>query len=125
MNILTDEEIGKLSASCIGPSWCYDLVRKVEAAVMSKLAEQTGDPCLWTTRAMIGTSTMQDENYPVPLYTEAQLIAAQQRTADACAKAVAAEHLEEPAQTDGDAAYEAAIDHAIAAIRNGEWREYL
>lgn len=58
------------------------------------------------------------------LYTEAQYLAAQQRTAEACAKAVAAEHLEEPAQTTDDAAYDMAIEHAIAAIRNN-WREYL
>lgn len=45
MQILTDEEIGKLSASCNGSSWCYDLVRKVEVLVGGRVAEACVKVC--------------------------------------------------------------------------------
>lgn len=49
----------------------------------------------------------------VPLYTETQLLAAQQRTAEACAKVC------------DEIAAAAGIGAGFAeAIRNGEWREY-
>lgn len=58
-------------------------------------------------------SFMDEARIGDKLYTETQLLAAQQRTAEACAKLLNDNlgHL-----TRGD---------ALVAIRNGEWREYL
>lgn len=38
--ILTEQEIAKISESCTGADWAYQLVRKTEAAVLEKLKAQ-------------------------------------------------------------------------------------
>lgn len=57
-----------------------------------------------------------DSDYPVALYTKAQLLAAQQRTADACAKVCDS--------IDAAASSNPPVLCAMT-IRNGYWREYL
>lgn len=120
MNILTDEEI--IFIENITASRSYNNhARAIEAAVLSKLAEQAGEPVAWEwvnpekgMRISHQEPPEYEEVYQISkLYTEAQLIAAQQRTAEACAKLLNDNlgHL-----TRGD---------ALVAIRNGEWREYL
>lgn len=60
-------------------------------------------------------------NEVAKLYTETKLLAAQQRTAEACAKAV-----ERLIGGDGLCADDGVWIHDCAeAIRNGDWREYL
>ena len=118
--ILTDEEIGKLSESCSGPSWCYDLVRKAEALIVAKLAAQDVEPVgyivsikdepelgHWFSEGPADAEGMSCQK----LYTEAQLIAIQQRTAEACAKLA-----QQFGTTTGGIVF--------TSIRSGAWREF-
>lgn len=123
MNILTDEEMKQIHADTFGKG-VQSFARAIEAAIMAKLEEQAGEPVLWMDEygviwpRGIDGSTLKYK----PLYTESQLIAAHQRTAEACAKAVSAEYLTDPHDaTDG--AYNLALDHAIGGMKR--WREYL
>lgn len=128
MNILTDEEKKALyDRSYLQPYYWLDgkeFANMIEAAILSKLAEQAGEPVAVVCRLMnceVLDSTGLKNNWKdlphgTKLYTEAQLIAAQQKAAEACAKVCEkrSDTLREPACL-GDA----------TAIRNGEWREYL
>lgn len=137
MNILTDEEIAELKNQHFvmdryGEVFEFNkFARAIESAVLSKLAEQAGEPVAYMYEYSYDLNGDKQGNWPVemhthvsfsrtkpncvssPLYTEAQLIAAQQRTAEACAKLLKDNlgHLPR-----GD---------ALVAIRNGEWRGYL
>jgi hypothetical protein len=141
MRILTDEEItateesaGKsyrrhqssIRGQMVTPQddyqWHY--ARAIEAAVLSKLAEQDMEPKYWVCRGElyeVQQFRLFPDNTPCPgqekLYTEAQLLAAQQRTAEACAKVCdqQAKELECPERA----------TYCAEEIRNGEWREYL
>lgn len=95
---------------------------------LSKLAEQDAEPVAFAFKhSLLGVlydfSETEHSNGMVRLYTETQLLAAQQRTAEACAKVCEAVRAE-----DGDGqhrAWYAGIDMCIDAIRNGDWREHL
>lgn len=133
MNILTDEEMKQIHADTFGKG-VQSFARAIEAAVLSKLAEQAIEPTgYWYSDdpavcAYPGSGYFPGEVPPndainiVPLFSEVSLAAAQQRTAEACAKAVSAEYLTDPHDaTDG--AYNLALDHAIGGMKR--WREYL
>lgn len=123
MNILTDEEI----ESCSNFSHNrYQFAREIEAAVLKKLAAQAGEPVGYffqheDTGQMMSVDVQQvewgfEKNNPRlincgKLYTEAQLIAAQQKAAEACAKLVIAMR------------FFGASSVADAIRKN--WREYL
>lgn len=66
-----------------------------------------------------------DGSAAFPVYAEApkDTAAIEQRVAEACRKAVLSERLEGPTDSDGDIAYEHAIDDASKAIN--KWREFL
>lgn len=122
--ILTDGEIEELCFSELDNRE-LSFARAIEAAVLSKLAEQAGEPAGKVTRRAFGYVLWATERPELgtKLYTETQLIAAQQRTAEACAKLCEAGRSE-----DGDGqhrAWYAGFDMCIDAIRNGDWREYL
>lgn len=91
---------------------------------LNKLAEQVGvEPVAWVGRIEDGAMLFMEpptDWEATPLYTETQLIAAQQKAAEACAKACE----DEIGNTPNDQRMIAAIDCAVV-IRNGEWREYL
>lgn len=70
------------------------------------------------------------KKYSGAIYSEAQYLAAQQRTAEACAKVV--DSLRELYRNQASGAYDGTYDfkqiaaeEIIETIRNGEWREYL
>ena len=129
MNILTDEEIFKCLSASIG-SLAY--ARAIEAAVLSKLAEQAGEPVadvvwfdpaleLFTERKPYkiidgSLAFMDTAELGTKLFTEAQLLSAQQRTAEACAKVCNSR----ASETQEDEA-----DKCADYIRDGHWREYL
>ena len=80
---------------------------------LSKLAEQDVEPVAYqSTRNGFISRENKNPEYNVAIYTEAQLIAAQQKVAEACAKVC------EKYAYDDD-------DEFVVAIRNGEWRKYL
>lgn len=118
MNILTDEEIDIIVQNHRGNS--YDnLARAIESAVLKRLAEQNVEPVAYTcNHAFYRLKPCSSINgHPfIPLYTETQLLAAQQRTAKACAKAVF-----EQAKYFGYNVHAEAVRDA--ALNN--WREYL
>lgn len=72
--ILTEQEIAKISQSCQGADWAYQLVRKTEAAVLEKLNAQSvksPDNGKWNTGiASDGQVFLQsdDFNHDVRLY---------------------------------------------------------
>lgn len=129
MNILTDEEITK----AIGTDRLLTSERifasAIEAAIMSKLAEQSGEPVadvVWFDPALElfterkphkiidgSLAFMDTAELGTKLYAEAQLIAAQLRTAEACAKL-----LEDKGRI--RSYYECMRD-----MQDGKWREYL
>ena len=96
---------------------------------LSKLAEQSGvEPVAhcWHEKdgsfamGLLGDAEALPIGVEIKLYIETQLLAVQQRTAEACAEACE----DEIGNTPNDQRMIAAIDCA-AMIRNGEWREYL
>lgn len=135
MNILTDEEMKQIHADTFGKG-VQLFARAIEAAVLSKLAEQAGEhPDAWrirfrspdtpdgfSTTHYHGTNAIADYRQIDPsavserLYTESQLIAERQRTAEACAKAVF-----EQAKYFGYNVHAEAVRDA--ALNN--WSEYL
>ena len=129
MNILTDEEIKEVFDADLYLDF-HESARAIEAAVLSKLAEQVGEPVAEVYRAHYGNRVgnigvdsvrlLRDANVTPgdKLYTEALLIAAQQRTAEACAKVC--EIIDE--EYEGE---DVLGTWCSEAIRNGEWREYL
>lgn len=131
MNILTDEEIKKVHDADLYLDF-HDIARAIESAVLSKLAEQSGAPVatvVISTNGMfagIKRNLVLHQDAPIlfdgdKLYTENQLLAAQQRTAEACAKAV-----ERLISGDGLCADDGVWIHDCAeAIRNEDWRECL
>lgn len=133
MNILTDDEILN-----INPRLAVCSVREIEAAILSKLAEKSEDPVAWMNEYSYDLNSDKQGNWPVEvhtqvsfsstkpdgvavskLYTEDQLLAAQQRTAEACAMM-----LDDFEVHPADTAVGVLNEHS-EAIRNGEWREYL
>ena len=101
---------------------------------LSKLAEQTGEPVAWRYKYRFkdigetGAYEYHSHDFVVvtrfpkgdPLYTESQLIAAQQRTAEACTKAC--DGIADEAWSKGEVQF---ANRCAAAIRNGEWRKHL
>ena len=71
--------------------WSLESSEKFIACCLKNLAEQDVEPVAWqdTQTGMIYTTVSPAAKHLYsPLYTEAQLLGAQQRTAEACAKAV-------------------------------------
>ena len=144
MNILTDEEISLMAHNTDDAEWndisyrdCWHdgfkaAARAVEAAVLKKLVERVGEPVAWRYKYRfkdIGETRAYEYHshdfavvarFPKgdPLYTESQLIAAQQKAAEACAKVC--EIVDE--EYEGE---DVLGTWCSEAIRNGEWREYL
>jgi len=85
---------------------------------LSKLAEQAGNPAAWWApkaeqfAIMDKPGTRPFAKAFEPLYTETQLIAAQQKAAEACAKVC----------QNSKCAW---IADVMIAIRNGDWRKCL
>ena len=117
MNILTDEELNSIKDNHRDQLVELDLLRNVESALLSKLAEQAGEPVAYITYKghllHANDPKVSDHSDPEPLYTEAQLIAAQQRTAEACAALVL--------NLDGDDGFDA---YNVAQSIRKNWREY-
>lgn len=123
MNILTDEEMKQIHSETFGKG-VQSFARAIESAVLSKLAEQDVEPiyieatCELQNWKWMRVSKTSAEEYAKwgwkirKLYTETQLLAAQQRTAEACAKFLGA--IEHPG-----------CELLASSIRNGDWREYL
>lgn len=125
MSILTDEEMKQIHADTFGKG-LQSFARAIEAAVLSKLAEQAGEPVAWEwvnpEKGMCISHQEPPEYEEVyqisKLYTEAQLIAAQQRTAEACAKVIRGECI-------GFADDDEELNRLAAMLEAGEWRRYL
>ena len=110
----------KAGISSLNPTAVYDFLRRC----LSKLAEQAGEPV-----AVVDEVAIHWDGHPIfngvgevnpgqRLYTESQYIAAQQRTAEACAKVC--ENLPHKFRTE----FSNVSSECAAAIRNN-WREYL
>lgn len=102
---------------------------------LSKLAEQDVEPVAWQDSQLLNHVIVfpdqpdQSDDGWVPLYTEAQLLAAQQRTAEACAKVCSSRRCtvsngnglsmwsHDPASVEAG--------YCADAISNGDWRKYL
>ena len=116
----------------------------IEAAAPSKMAAQDVEPVAWmqsTHLAMLeqratGSSAMmarcsdhkQHDDFR-PIHTEAQLLAAQQRTAEACAK-VCSSRRRTVSNGNGLSMWShdpASVEagYCADAISNGDWRKYL
>lgn len=107
-------------------AWDLDQVEKTDMSdflrrCLSKMAEQDIPEPLGTANDLIDDYVLSRTgiNPNDKLYTEAQLLAAQQRTAEACASLL-----------DGFSAHpldtiEGVLGEHADAIRNGEWRDYL
>ncbi len=128
MNILTDEEISKLIYAKNGRIRDHeDFARVVEGAMLKKLAKlavQDVVPYAWDSESM-GLVFENHYSNPEPLHTQDQLIAAQQRTAEACAK-LCGEIISpsKPLSDNPCQAWMAGTLQCAEAIRNGEWRNY-
>lgn len=140
MNILTDEEIlAAMTPEAVegGLVPAQTFARAVEAAVLAKLAALDVEPVAWmcwldgdTERKPNDAAVTRFE--PVEfknrtkLYTETQLIAVQQKTAEACAKLCG--EIISPRKALSDHPYQAWLagtTQCAEAINNGEWKEYL
>lgn len=88
MNVLTDEEI--LAAMTPDRYLPQTFARAIEAAVLAKLAAKDVEPVAYQHRDGMLSCRLPGGHVAgidwTPLYTEAQYLAAQQRTAEACAK---------------------------------------
>ena len=136
MNILTDEEVDIIVQNHRGSS--YDnLARAIEAAILKKMVGQEVEPVatvvISTTGMFAGIkrNLVLHQDAPIlfdgdKLCTETQLLAAQQRTAEACA--LYCGQTLSPTKPIGDRPHRAWIEgtlHCADAIREGKWREYL
>lgn len=119
MNILTDEEIIFIENTTASRRY-NDHARAIEAAIMSKLAEQDVEPVGEVTHRAFGYVKWASERPEIgtKLYTETQYIAAQQRTAEACLSLAESRH------ANGNYRF-THRDEFAEALRNEEWREYL
>lgn len=128
MNILTDEEVRAIDPDGLAEGFA----RAVESAVLKKLAARDVGPfgavlvnkesceaVMFYSPDMVPPEDSLKERFElVNIYTESQLIAAQQKAVEACAKVVEGSSLPD--------AYSEPVLFLIAiGIRNGEWREYL
>lgn len=122
-------------SSSVGESIAEPFLRRC----LSKLAEQDVEPVAWQEfdgeggydyRSYEFNESFRDEyrkrnpgrtytDWVEPLYTEAQYLAAQQRTAEACAKAC--ENLPRKFRSE----FSNVSSECAEAIRNGAWREHL
>lgn len=92
--------------------------REYLSRCLEKLAEQDVEPVAYqSTRNGFIAKENKNPEYNVGLYTETQLLAAQQRTAEACAKLAASAH------ANGSMRF-THRDEILEALSNGEWREY-
>lgn len=142
MNILTDEEIlAAMTPECVEGDWYLPqtFARAIEAAVLEKLAAQDVEPIYQLCKANSSVSSawidvdgqtyidagLYQEYGRRRLYTEAQLLAVQQRTAEACAK-LCGEMISpsKPLSDNPCQAWMAGTLQCAEAIRNGEWRNY-
>ena len=142
MNILTTDEVMEAIRSAY-PNKPMNVnardvrvARVIEAAVLSKLTEQAGEPVAYMYEYSYGSNGDKQGNWPIEmhthvsfsrtkpdgvaskLYTERQLIAAQQRTAAACATVIWGEGI-------GKADYDGELNHIAVMLEAGEWRKYL
>lgn len=106
-------EEGRFSAATAYPE---EFLRRC----LSKLAEQAGVEPSGTANDLIADYVLYRTNINPNdrLYTEDQLIAAQQRTAEACAKVC--ENLPKRFRTE----FDKVSTECAEAIRRGDWREY-
>ncbi len=133
--ILTDEEIlSAMTPDAVEGDYYLPqaFARAIEAAVLAKLAVQGVVPfaVVHETRGGWYQPTPKvNEDGAFAIYTEPQLIAAQQRTAEACAKYLQSRSNKMSASESrnkfGVQVGAASLDSAAKRIRNGEWREYL
>ena len=95
MNILTDDEIlAAMTPEAVEGDWYLPqtFARAIEAAVLAKLAALDVEPVAWWVPKAEQFAIMdKPKTRPFakafePLFTKAQLLAVQQRTAEACAK---------------------------------------
>ena len=130
MNILTEEQLRAGILSTYTRPFAISardiaVSRAIEAAVLAKLAEQDMEPSFWLCRGELFEVEQRffpPNNGPIPgqekLYTETQLLAAQQRTAEACLALAESKH------ANGNFRF-THQEEISEAIRNGDWREYL
>ena len=92
MNILTDDEIlAAMTPDAVEGDYYLpqNFARAIEAAVLAKLAAKDVKPTAYITYKghllHADDPKVLEHSEPEPLYTETQLLAAQQRTAEACA----------------------------------------
>ena len=90
MNILTDEELESIKFDQRDQLVDFETLRAVEAAVLAKLAALDMKPAAYITYKghllHADDPKVMEHSEPEALYTETQLLASQQRTAEACAK---------------------------------------
>ena len=93
MSILTDEEIlAAMTPEAVEGDWYLPqtFARAIESAVLAKLAALDVEPVAYITYKghllHADDPKVLEHSEPEALYTETQLLAAQQRTAEACAK---------------------------------------
>lgn len=131
MNILTDEEIlAAMTPEAVEGDWYLPqtFARAIEAAVLEKLAALDVEPfaVVYETRGGWYQPVLKvNEDSAFAIYTEDQLLAAQQRTAEACAKLAAngvGTGIDHGCCLNTN--WEDGQDAIAAAIRNGDWRNY-
>lgn len=125
MNVLTDGEIlAAMTPEAVEGDWYLPqtFARAIEAAVLAKLAAQYAKPSAYITYKghllHADDPKVLEHSEPDPLYTKAQLLAAQQRTAEACAKVC--ENLPRKFRSE----FSNVTSECAEAIRNGGWRNY-
>lgn len=138
--ILTDEELESIKFDQRDQLVDLETLRAVEAAALAKLAAQDVKPIYQLSKADSSVSSawidVDEQTYSDAglypeygrrrLYPEAQLLDAQQRTAEACAK-VCGEMISpsKPLSDNPCQAWMAGTLQCAEAINNGEWRNYL
>lgn len=130
MNILTDEELESIKFDQRDQLVDFETLRAVEAAVLAKLAALDMKPAAYITYKghllHADDPKVLEHSNPEPLYTQDQLIAAQQRTAEACAKVCG--YMILPSKPLSDHPYQAWLAGTLQcaeAINSEEWRKYL
>ena len=112
------------SEVCKSSSVGQSIAEQFLLCCLSKLSEQAGEPVAYLTYKGYlldaDNPKVLEHSDPEPLYTESQLIAAQQKAAEACAKvcddgSVKLLHFLE----------QKGAEKCAEALRFGEWREYL
>lgn len=140
MDILTKEDRLRIAASAEKSfwsdpnlSWHDALIAQAEAAILKKLTEQSMEPVSYEFQCRDGNwysfinrhhyeNTVADGSWPIrKLFDETQLLAAQQRTAEACVK-VCKKVQRDNCGEKYDMMGKDLAEQSAEAIRNGEWR---